>query len=272
MKQIVRDAVRISCLVLVTGCGDAGDANVVARLGWALNYSDWTKTSGSTASDLRDCSNQLASSKTPYRPVHHVHISVVDPNGQVPGISQDFPCAQGFGGATIALRGIVRQPYTLTLEGRTDDDAVLYRHIEEAFDVSSLVEKTFTLNTVTAELSFYVRADGSLSCSPGASRVRYEMFLIKDGQVQKDATVSGEHSACDGRDFAETRIAEIPVFPERGANNNFTSTEYSLNVAITDAQGTPLFCANGIRRSLRPGRGNSGEDALLNSSACGVSR
>ncbi len=271
MKNFARRILPAVLALAALSCGNELPPTA-AQLGWTLNYRDWTKvncvdeqTSFCTNDDFRACDNKpLFNAGPTYDAIDKVRINLKDPDGQVPPFDTEFECEQGMDSTKAPIRGITMQSYTLTMEAKAADGTVLYRYIEEEFDLSSSRSEVFELGAATGELNFspsYAGSDSG-SCPSDADTLRYT--FSKSGE--DEPVLTGTTSACDDTLTQELFLRKIPTAPTPGRNDSFALDNYSLR--LEGLSGTDVvYCSDSVR-PVGPGDNNFRQNQTLSSGEC----
>jgi hypothetical protein len=257
----MRELVLLLFCVATVACGSE-TAEDVAQIGWMFNYRDYTNTS--KPDDMRGCDNQPANQiDQAYDAIAAVHVAIVDPTGQVPGIDKEYDCSLGYGDKRVSIRGIVKQAYNLTVEARTASGVVLYATRLENYDLTTMQSDTYTLPTSTGELHFFPRYQGSLTCPSNVTQLRYSLFKKAAGNTDTNASVTGvADPACEQGLSRELYIRGIPVTIEAGTFQ--TSNDFKLKLEALDSGNSVVYCGINSSRAVRPGNDSLNSDESLN--------
>ena len=259
----MRFVITLSLCSVLLGCeGDKVDA--MAKIRWQIDYSD--PSDDARVPDLRNCDNQPTPAVVPlYRAIANVHLVIVDPEGQVPGIDNDFPCAQGYGGKFVPIMGLAKQVFALTLEAETADGTVLYRYTNKSYDVTAFREDTFVLTPTTGEVVFYPEFDGSSECPTDVVAIDYTMYRY-DTDLETTPTVTGIlDPACTGGFTNEVLVREVPVIQD---DPRRTYNSFKLVLEAKSASGATLHCGINESRVVHPGVQRLGGDETLLAGTC----
>ncbi len=238
--------------VVIAACGEE-PVPAAGELSWRFNYQDWTNPNA--ADDRRGCDNQPAASPGPaYSPITQVHVTLTDPDGQVPGIDRDEPCLAGAEGAAYRLVGLNPQTYSLTLTAKTAAGRLLYRYEDPALDLSAYRSEEIDLPAASGELRFFPRFSGSLQCPAGVASVRSTFYPYDQGVPTAAPNRQITHTpACEdsgGTLYAtEVFAREIPITIAPMSGDTFNS--YDVVVEALGNTGVVLHCAKQVARPLK---------------------
>ncbi len=244
----------LGSVLLVAACGSS-DANVSGRLSWEFDYRDWTDDAAKA--EIRGCDNAPASpnlSAPAYKAITTVHVLIEDPDGQVPGIDQDYACEQGAGGKQLELRGLGARVYSLTLEAKDADGVVQYRLVEPEYDLTTVADNSYRLPAVVGEFSFIPTFDGSINCPANVTSLMWALFAKDNGVPANDWTTTGTQAPCEGDLAAEVWVRRVPTEPEATQSGAYLPTAYELRISAVDSGNNPVFCAQQAK-NIDPGVG-----------------
>ena len=217
------------------------DLNML-EIGWRFDYSDFTS---SQPANIRGCDNADSAAVTA------VEVTATDPNGTLPGFSIPFSCAEGDGMTTMIL-GVEEGEYEVTAEATVSGDQVLYRLDATTIELDPAVPVTLTLRAAVGELRFMPDVDGVSDCSTAVDSISVELFEIIDGSPATALTTQRFiDEPCDGTDFAEIAVLEIPALPT-STTSGFLQTRYLVRAEADDLDNVRLGCAQ-IERDVPPG-------------------
>ena len=256
------------CPLSLMSCGGgSSDDSTVARIEWRINYGDWTDPNAEA--EIRSCTNQPAVNAGPaYDGIAKIHVLIEDPEGQIPGFDQDLDCSKGSGGEELAIQGIVRQNWDVTISALTGDDFLLYQYKEEAVDMTTLRTYQWDLKAMTSETSFFPRFAGSLECPEDVAEVRWSLFLNDLSTPAETANVTGSQGACDTFGVVdEVILRNVPVNPRPGANDGFVPSTYKIVLEGLDSGGQVTWCTSETARVFRPGKNLMGTNSDVDMSA-----
>ena len=244
----------------------------MAQVGWQPSYRNWTTLRADQAvNESRKCDN-ISSDPTVsgYRPIDHVTVSVEDSTGQIQGIELDVGCDRGMSGSLVDIRGLVPELYLLKIEAKTDDNVVLYRYEDDAFDLNTFQSLIADLKAATGETRFTPHYANVIfpNCPPDVASVRYTLFEIKNGITETTPTLTRTTPACVQGTSADVTAREIPVRPLPGPNHNYINNTYLWVVEGLAANGTTLYCNNTNTRTIAPGNDNFRDDVALIQGVC----
>ena len=254
-------------LSLMSCGGGSSDDSTVARIEWRINYGDWTDANAEA--EIRTCTNQPAVNAGPaYDDIAKVHVLIADPEGQIPGFDQELDCSKGSDGAELAIQGIVRQNWDVTISALTADNFLLYQYAEEGVDMTTLRSYQWDLKAMTSETSFFPRFAGSLECPADVSEVRWSLYMNDMSTPSETAAVTGGQTACDTFGVVdEIILRNVPVDPQPGANAGFVPSTYKLVLEGLDSGGSVTWCATEAARVFRPGKNLMGTNSDVDMSA-----
>ncbi len=255
-------------LAIILGCGDRGASNVTTRLGWTLDYADWTQA-GITQPDVRGCSNQPSDggNGTPYPAVTQVHVQLMDASQQTAPIDAMFACDEGIGGQRVPLTNLEAETYVLKVTALASDNSALYAYHDNAFHPNTAsVEQDITLRAAVGELRFFPRfGSQGLTCPNDVENISYKIIS------HSDLIAQGTMAACRDGFANEINIRNIPVEPKPGANGSYIADQFDLLIEAKNSAGNVLYC-NQSQRTVKPGNKNLTNDVVLQAgSACGAS-
>lgn len=258
--------------LLATGACGSSSGTVVGSVGWKLDFKDWTCSASDQASkascqdQYRGCDNAgPAGTMVPYDPITTVRMVITDPAGQVQGFQQDYKCSLGSGGKRVAIRNVVRQLYSMTLEAKTADGTVFYRYEQPKFDLSSPINETVEMLASVGELTVYADfpSTNAGACPSGVDHLTYRLYAVdSSGQPAATPTLSGSAAACDGTIANPVVIRNIPVDPQPGANSNWINSRYELVLAARDTSNQVVDCSVDTR-TVTPGNDSYNQDATM---------
>ncbi len=257
----------------IAACGSDDTSNDVAEVGWSFNYRDFTNDAA--PDDLRGCDNRPDGGNAipPYNAITKVRVLITDPAGQVPGMDQEYDCAQGIGGDRLPVRGLVLQEYALTIEAKNATGTVLYRIVKPTWDLTSFKSESFELPTATGEFHTFPRYDGALTCPAEIVTMRYALYSKNsDGTFATTPVASGVLSpACEqgfsGYTSLELIIREVPVTIANGTFQTYNA--FRMAVAALNGSDQVLYCATDTNRTVRPGNDSLGGDlTMLSATSC----
>ena len=263
--MIIRGLLISLLLSSLGGCGDP-DVNVVARIQWRLNYKDWTDSSAELEDQFRDCTNQPESryagvDENPYPAITKVRVFIEDPEGQVPNAEKEFNCEDGLNSGTVDILSMVRQEYTITVEGKDAEGTVLYRHIEEEVDLSILNTHSYELKTVTSEALFFPVFEDDFNCPGDVARIRVSFFKPED-ENDPEASPAFQYTssrACSSGLSDQIYVRSVPVSPTEGSNGKYNPTTFNVQAEALSQTDELLHCGRtSIPRAFRPGDNTNG--------------
>ncbi|MBI5511166.1 MAG: hypothetical protein HY903_20590 [Deltaproteobacteria bacterium] len=254
----------LSLCSTLAACGTESAASI-AEIGWTFNYKDYTDST--KPDDLRGCNNQAAipdTSAPPYDAISKVHVLIKDPQGQVPGVDQEYDCGIGMDGR-VPVRGIVRQTYSLTLEAKNAAGVVLYRFVEPKLDLTGFISTTYQMPTATGELAFYPTFPGADPCPSAVANI---LIQASNNDFPDLTTETLSQPACEqGFSGLQPRQIYLRALPVTIDTDTFkTFNPFTLTLKAQDSGNAALYCATVAARPVRPGNNSLGGNVNLSSS------
>lgn len=258
VELLVEDAMKIHCgaaaflLCSMAACGEPV-SNSSGGISWRFDYKNWKDTAA--VEDPRGCDNQpVQGSGAGYSAITTVRMLIEDPEGKVPGMENDYPCADGAGDARVPLRGLAAHVFSLTLEAKNAEGRILYALPAEELDLAIFSEETFTVPTATGEIHFIPQYQGAGGyCPADLARVRYSVYRDEgaDPVLTGIQAIPCESDGLGHELPTELSIREIPlVFEEESTTlwNPFRLVVEGLNTS-----DTVIFCVVNPSRNVRLG-------------------
>lgn len=285
-------------LALASGCDASADAEVVAHIGWLLDYRDWTKplcacteldlsacqdTSGCTwdgsrctddalctTPDLRLCDNQPAKLQDapPYPAVESVRLVVLDPDTFDPNRDVTFACADGEGAAVLPIRTLPRREREFILTATGADGELLYTTVRPLIvDLSTVIEEVFTLRAVTGDVAMDLTYPGQDIgiCPADAASAEYRVFAQGETQPAVTGTFQGLCEPPDLFNVSQANKLHIRNIPSNPSGT--IGPAYRILVEVYDRSGSPTYCGD-TTRNITPGRSAFHDNLALTAGPC----